>query len=273
MSDQVPATPAPVRRRHARRPVGSLTLLFLMLASAGMLFATSARTADGAELRSDPADTVGLLRAQQDRNAERAAQVQTLQEEIDALTAAAAGSDSTVAALQQRSAALLGPAGLQAVTGPALEVTLDDAPRNSPLVKDAQPDDVIVHQQDVQSVVNALWAGGAEAIQLMDQRVISTSAVRCVGNTLILQGRVYSPPYRIVAIGPVDGMRRAIDASPSIDLYLEYANAFGLGWTVRERKETVIPAYSGPLRLRYAIVPGAAAGDTPATSSASTSGS
>ena len=38
----------------------------------------------------------------------------------------------------------------------------------------------MVHQQDIQAVVNALWAGGADALQIMDQRVISTSAVRMV---------------------------------------------------------------------------------------------
>ena len=50
-------------------------------------------------------------------------------------------------------------------------------------------------------MVNALWQGGAKGIKVMDQRLISTSAVRCVGNTLILQGRVYSPPYKVTAVG------------------------------------------------------------------------
>ena len=84
-----------------------------------------------------------------------------------------------------------------------MTVTLADAPRSADRVlpEGTSPDDVVVHQQDVQAVVNALWAGGAEAMQIMDQRIVSTSAVRCVGNTLILQGRVYSPPYEITAIG------------------------------------------------------------------------
>ena len=64
----------------------------------------------------------------------------------------------------------------------------------------------------MQAVVNALWAGGAEAMMIQDQRIISTSAVRCVGNTLILQGRVYSPPYRIRAIGDPDALRRTLAA-------------------------------------------------------------
>lgn len=255
MTEPVRARPTLLRRRHARRPVGSLVLVFVILPCAGMLFATSAETADGSQLRSDPADVVGLLRAQQARYAERAFRVKELQAEVDTLTQTAAGTDSQVAALQNRSAGLIGTAGLQAVTGTALEVTLDDAPRNSPLTTDAKPDDLIVHQQDVQAVVNALWAGGAEAVQLMDQRVISTSAVRCVGNTLILQGRVYSPPYRITAIGPVPQMEKAIARSPSLSIYMEYVNAFGLGWTMRERTSVTIPAYSGPLQLRYASVP------------------
>ena len=69
----------------------------------------------------------------------------------------------------------------------------------APAVGDGGPnesdnDDLVVHQGDVQAVVNALWAGGAEAMSIMDVRVISTSAVRCVGNTLLLHGR--SSPRR-----------------------------------------------------------------------------
>ncbi|CAM5285980.1 hypothetical protein SVIOM342S_02669 [Streptomyces violaceorubidus] len=80
-------------------------------------------------------------------------------------------------------------------------VTLDDAPPDAtaklPGYPEPQPDYLVIHQQDLQAVVNALWQGGADGIKVMDQRLISTSAVRRVGNTLILQGRVYSPPYKI----------------------------------------------------------------------------
>ena len=94
------------------------------------------------------------------------------------------------------------------------------------------PDDYVIHQQDVQAVVNALWAGGAEAMMLQDQRVISTSAVRCVGNTLILQGRVYSPPYVITAIGDRDAMRAALDTDPAVANLRDWSIAVGLGYDV-----------------------------------------
>ncbi|EUA56665.1 hypothetical protein I553_8717 [Mycobacterium xenopi 4042] len=54
----------------------------------------------------------------------------------------------------------------------------------------------MVHQQDIEAVLNALWSAGAEAIQMQDQRIIATSAPRCVGNTLLLNGRTYSRPTR-----------------------------------------------------------------------------
>jgi uncharacterized protein YlxW (UPF0749 family) len=98
-------------------------------------------------------------------------------------------------------------------------------------------------------VVNALWAGGAEAMMLMDQRVISTSAVRCVGNTLILQGRVYSPPYVIQAIGDPARLRDALDKSPQMKIYREYVDAVGLGYDVKSKDKLTFPAYAGSLSL------------------------
>jgi uncharacterized protein YlxW (UPF0749 family) len=119
------------------------------------------------------------------------------------------------------------------------------------LPEDTSPDDLVVHQQDVQAVVNALWTGGAEAMQIMDQRVITTSAVRCVGNTLILQGRVYSPPFRITAIGDPQRLRDALDSSPGVQLYRYYADTFGLGYEVEQRTGVRLPGYDGSLDLLH----------------------
>ena len=60
-------------------------------------------------------------------------------------------------------------AGLAAVDGPGLVVTLDDAPRrpDGSLPVGARPDDLVIHQSDVQAVVNALWAAGAIGVELL----------------------------------------------------------------------------------------------------------
>ena len=137
--------------------------------------------------------------------------------------------------------------------GSALEVVLDDAHRTADSLPDGvTADDIVVHQQDVQAVVNALWASGAEAMMIQDQRVISTSAVRCVGNTLILQGRVYAPPYRITAIGDTDRMQRGLDGDAAISIYKDYVDAFGLGWSVKTPGTVEFPAYSGSVDFQFA---------------------
>lgn len=254
---------APGRRRRARRSPAGLVGEFMVLAIAGFLFVTSATTAKGTQLRSDRADAADLLRTEQGRYEAQAKQAAALQREVDSLTARAALGDSAVADLQARSQNLLVAVGMKPVRGPGLTVTLDDAPRTGAVSSAVRPDDLVVHQQDVQAVVNALWAGGAEAIQLMDQRVISTSAVRCVGNTLILQGRVYSPPYRVKAVGNVATMQRALDESPQVSVYQEYVRAVGLGWSVVRQASVTIPAYTGSLELRYAKTPQQVAGSMP----------
>ena len=155
--------------------------------------------------------------------------------------------------------AIAGAAGLTALTGGGLTVTLDDAPpgaidRSYPGFPQPTPDDLVVHQQDLQAVVNALWAGGATAIRLMDQRIISTSAVRCVGNVLILQDQVYSPAYSVTAIGDVSRLSNALAESSAISNYREYVDAYGLGWNVERHARITVPAYTGSVDLRYAEV-------------------
>ncbi len=147
-------------------------------------------------------------------------------------------------------------AGLTPVTGAGLKVTLNDAPSGSyeRLGSQGTPDDFVVHQQDVQGVVNALWAGGATAMMVQDQRVIATSAVRCVGSVLLLQDRSYPPPYTITAIGPVERLQQALDQSPSVTLYREYANRLKLEYTVTVETNLTVPAYEGSTGIIQAAV-------------------
>ncbi len=86
------------------------------------------------------------------------------------------------------------------------------------------------------------------------QRVIATSAVRCVGNTLLLNGEVYSPPFRVAAIGPSATMQDRLAASPGVKLFREAAGYYGLGYTVDTRSRIDVPAYSGSIGLSYAHV-------------------
>ena len=102
-------------------------------------------------------------------------------------------------------------------------------------------------------MVNALWRGGAEAMMIQDQRVIATSAVRCVGNTLILQDRVYSPPFVVNAMGNQAALQAALESDPQVEIYRQWVDAVGLGYEVTTG-EAQFPAYSEALDLQHAVV-------------------
>ena len=222
--------------------------------AAGLMFATSATTAKGTDLRGGRFSQLTELIEAQSSDVERLSDdAARLRADVAAARADVARTSTTVADENARGDSLLAASGLTAVSGPGLTVSLDDAPRTpagEPPASD-NPDDLVVHQQDVQSVVNALWAGGAEAMTLMGERVVSTTAVRCVGNTLLIQGRLVGPPFVIRAIGDPDALRTALDLEPGVALFRQYVDDFGLGYQVRSSKALRFPAYDGPLDLPH----------------------
>jgi uncharacterized protein YlxW (UPF0749 family) len=226
-----------------------------VFALAGLLFWVTFDVAAGGNIRTDDSllRTSDLIRERARDNERLQSTTSALRREVDELAARDADPDP---AERLRLGGLEAAAGLAPLTGPGLTVTLTDAPPDAtalvPDVPEPSPNDLVIHQQDLQAVVNALWAGGAEGVRVMDQRLISTSAVRCVGNTLILQGRLYSPPYTITAVGDPGRLREALDTDPAIGTYRQYVRAYGLGWDVEEHADVTLPGYDGGVSLRYA---------------------
>jgi uncharacterized protein YlxW (UPF0749 family) len=219
---------------------------------AGFAFAVSAHQSRGTSLRAPgTANLADLVQAAEVQVKTADVQYAALQAQITALTDQAGSANSTVAAAQARLNALAGAGGLDAERGPGLEVVLDDAPASA-ATTGVDPNELVVHQSDLQAVVNALWAGGAEAMTIAGQRVVATSAVRCVGNTLLLNGEVYSPPFRVAAIGPYRTMERQLDGSPGVKLFVQAAGYFGLGYTVETVDRLDLPPYVGSVGLSFA---------------------
>lgn len=140
-------------------------------------------------------------------------------------------------------------AGTVPVSGEGFVVTLDDS------TLDVSPtgnvNDLVIHSQDVQAVVNGLWQAGAEAVSINGQRVVSTSAVLCVGNTLLINGTVHSPPYEVTAIG-ADRSRFSDD--PLVTKLRRDAERFSLKFSLSGSKDIEVPAYSGSTVTKYAEV-------------------
>jgi uncharacterized protein YlxW (UPF0749 family) len=245
-------------RLRGRRPSAWTVLVPVVALSAGLLFATSGRTAQGTDLRAGEVTELSELIAQRETViARQGAQLADLQEQVDRLTEQTATRDGAVAAAQSSGDAGALSAALVPLTGPGVVITLDDAPArpDGSLPVDARPDDLVIHQSDVQAVVNAVWAAASDGVAIMDQRLTATSAVRCVGNTLLLQGRTYSPPFVVSAIGDAAAIRAQLAVSPQVAVFQQAVEDFGLTFSVRERPEVTVPAYDGPLDLQYAAAP------------------
>jgi uncharacterized protein YlxW (UPF0749 family) len=220
---------------------------------AGLLLAATHGVSGGAEIRrSDAPRLVDLVRDTRSSVGQLDSERETLTKKIDALHGRS--SNTALQAMLRRAAELAGEADMNPVHGPGLVVVLNDAQRdaNGRFPRDATPDDLVVHQQDIDGVLNAMWSAGAEAIQMQDQRIIATSVVRCVGNTLLLNGRTYSPPYSITAIGSAGAMQAALADAPLVTLYKQYVVRFGLGYREDVRPDVQVVGHAEPVRLHYA---------------------
>ena len=231
------------------------TLTVCVFAAAGLLMVTSAEHADGTDLRPERYENLAdLARQQADRVADLRKEVAGLNREVDALSQGSAGSD--LRAVRDRAPAERRAASLDPLKGPGLVVTLDDAPKDVLASAGDLVNQALVHQQDIQGVANALWAGGAEALTIRGVRVIATTGIKCVGNTVILNGVPYAPPYDIAAIGDPDRLERAVEEDPYVRSYRDRVEVWQLGWKAERREKLTAPAFSGLLDVEHAQVVG-----------------
>ena len=232
--------------------IGWRIVVPMVFAAAGFLFVTSASASDGFDLRPQrPAALSELVEAESDRVDRLQRRAGVLEDDIDALTSRV--QDSSITRLHARADRLRAPAGMLPVDGSGLEVTLEDAPADQPVPEGFDANAMVVHQQDLQAVVNALWAGGAEGITLQGQRLISTTGIKCVGNTVVLHGVPYSPPYDIVAVGDPVELQQALDDSDYVQTYLQYTRPpINIGWDVDLLTDITLPGYEGSVNLDYA---------------------
>lgn len=238
-------------RSDSRHPRLARSASVIVMALAGLMMTTAATNSRGHDLRPErDTDMATLVRSQASHNAALQKEAAGLRAQVEDLSKANQTPGVTSSVIS--SASVLAPSvGLEAVSGKALRVTLDDAPLSE------NPDGVdanmlVVHQQDIQMVVNTLWSGGAEAMTIQGQRVISTTAVKCVGNTVVLHGVAYAPPYVIEAIGDLNAMQKALDTSEAVRIYKEYVSAYQLGWSVERAGQVTMPAYTGAVAVSHA---------------------
>ena len=157
-------------------------------------------------------------------------------------------------------------AGTVPMKGAGLEVVLSDSDRETDDPSDRTA--LAIHDVDLQLVVNALWAAGAEAMAVNGQRLVATSPIRAAGETITVNFRPLAPPYEIAAIGAA---KKAFEDTEVGERYRRFASDLGLGFSVKARPSLSVPAFLGTLQLSTARAgnepaPGAPGASDPAGS-------
>lgn len=226
--------------------VAGLVLGFILAAQWNI---TSPEAAPAQPAREDLASTIKRLEEEQEAlkltiSQMRAELIERQKELVRSLELV---EDTTTELDQQRAVA-----GLYPLRGPGVRVLLaDSATTNNPSVS-ANLNDYIVHDYDLRDVVNTLWAANAEAIAINDERVVSTTSITCVGNTIMVNDTRLSPPYEIKAIGNIESLRRALTDPTVLQDLRNRAKTLGIQFTVTDRRDITVPAFRGSFRIQHA---------------------
>ncbi|HAL25637.1 MAG TPA: hypothetical protein DCP25_02710 [Chloroflexi bacterium] len=208
---------------------------------------------------------VARVRAAQDRNDGLAAQAQRLNGALTTLRDQALSGNGALSGQLDRDQLL---AGQTAAVGPGLQVTLTEPPPTSGSSQPGRAGSVpigasnILTDRDVRSVVNELWADGAEAISVNNVRLTPTSAIRFAGEAVLVDFAPITSPYQIRAIGNADNLATGFASSDVASRYQTLSSADGIGFEFTEHTTLTLPA-SPAVAPRFAHPPTPTRSPTP----------
>lgn len=215
----------------------------------GFLLVTAARTASATRVAEAPRKErlISLIQ-------ERRSQINDLDEAVSDLRGQLRHAESKrsrsdhASAQQQRDAATLAAqAGASTVKGPGLRVKVSDAETIPADVQEASA--YRISDVDLQLLVNALWSAGAEAVALNGNRIVATTSIRAAGETVVVNFRPLSPPYRIEAVGADADAFRSTDIARRMK---RWRTLFGLGYSATEVDQLTLKPYTGRVGIDVA---------------------
>ena len=172
-----------------------------------------------------------------------------LRTELDRIQTSASTQSDAAKDLQSRIDGLKTVAGLNERAGDGVEIILDDA-RGAAAAKDVEKS--ICHNTDLTDIVNQAWRGGAEAIAINDERIVGSSSIYCVGSTIMVNGTLMSPPFKVLVIGPQNELLATYDDPTQLRDIKQRRDIYGLGFRVSRATGLHLPPYRGALNVRFA---------------------
>jgi uncharacterized protein YlxW (UPF0749 family) len=193
-----------------------------------------------------------LVRSVQDlerTNVSSRAKIAALRADIDAVEGAAAQQSATTQALKNQVADLRAHAGLTAVHGPGVGVDLGDG---TPAPDVNGQIGYLINYQDVQDVVNLLFASGAEAVSVNGRRITPLSSFSgSAGQIVIDQGPPLTAPITVLAIGDRNSMVAALEDPSALPDLRDREARFQISLTITGQPDVKLPAYDSSLQIPH----------------------
>lgn len=165
--------------------------------------------------------------------------LQSKEKELSDLINNASSNDSTSSELSEEIDKFNAMAGLTKVTGEGILVKLSDGDNANS----------IIHDSYLRDIVNELCNAGAEAISVNGERVVSTTAIECMGSVIKINDEKISSPFEIYAIGSKNLLESALNTSGR---YVELLKGYGVNVEIKKMDSIVIDKYDGIFKFDYA---------------------
>ncbi|HEY4752638.1 MAG TPA: DUF881 domain-containing protein, partial [Candidatus Limnocylindrales bacterium] len=235
-----------VRRIPSWQITLGLALLALGFLIAAQLAAEGPRIRYTSQERTPLVETVGELQTQQDQLKQ---QVLDARSAIQGLEAAGEGGAAVTKQLSDQLQNAQIAAGLVSMTGPGLVMQLSDS--KMPVPADGNSHDYLVSGGDVLTVVDQLWAAGAEGIAINGERVVVSTAIVDIGGSVVVNGAYVAAPYQVSAIGPATMFDTLTHEPGFVDFIRARSEAYGIEVQYATPDSVDLPAYAGSTNLRY----------------------
>lgn len=193
---------------------------------------------------------VSLVTNLEAENAALESQLAAVRQETDTIIMNSNSSETQLTSQQQQLSQLQIRAGLTALEGPGVTITLDD---NKNILAGDDPNRYVIHYENLLFIVNDLRNAGAEAISINGQRIVVSSEIRCVGNVILINTTRLAPPFEIAAIGDPTVLTEAIDYSPTYQQLQLSGFPVSCKATDIHSTNIKVPAYTGSFSTKSLV--------------------
>lgn len=131
--------------------------------------------------------------------------------------------------------------GATELKGRGISIKMDDSKNGLSTV------DSITHAADLRDLLNFLWSIGAEAISVNEERVVFSTSIDCIVNTILINNTKTTPPFLINVLGDQKVLERQINNANNLKDIKKRVKNDGLILEIKTNHDLTIPAYNGSL--------------------------